>query len=472
MERIRKIGLFSCICIAVGIIIGAGIFGALPVAVDMTGKGIALAFMLSTITIVLRYYPTIVTGAAIPASFGYYMHATRLAGPNLGFTQVIATFSNIFVQAILATVFAMYFAALVPIDTRIIGVAVLFFFGAVTCVGIKASGVVQNLMVMLLLSALFTFILGGLPNIKPVNLTLNEIFFPPDQSFLSMGAAIGLLSSCLMGGYIVMNFSDEIKNPGKAIPITFVVSTSITAFIYILLSVVTIGVVPAREAATLAVVAEKFMGPGLKVFFITGGALFAASTTINATFLSGSRSLAVVARDKVIPEWFTRKNRFGVPQNSVLILTVCPAVITAFGVSIGTLLSAFSVLTILFGIILFIPVIRLPRRYPHSYKHSYMKPSRGIIWGFIISGTIVSIYQIYSLIAALDVPTWIALISWLVFWYSYFVLRKAYLKKKGVDLAAIMSADYQPWEEKEWSLKQGHDRENPGQNADGSVAVA
>lgn len=453
MEETRKIGLFSCICIAIGIIVGAGIFGALPVAVEMTGKGIALAFLLATITIVLRYYPTIITGAAIPASFGYYMHTTRLAGPYLGFTQVIASFSNIFVQAILATVFAMYFAALVPIDTRIIAVAVLLIFGAITCVGIRASGVVQNFMVLLLFSALFTYIIGGFPHIKPANLTFSEIFFPPDQSFLAMGAAIGLLSSCLMGGYIVMNFSDEVKNPGRAIPLTFIVSTSITAFVYILLSIVTVGVLPAKEAATLAVVAERFMSPGFRLFFITGGALFAALTTINATFLSGSRTLAVVARDRVIPEWFTRKNKFGVPQNSVLLLTICPAIITAFGISIGTLLSAFSVLTILFGIILFIPVIRLPQRYPNSYEHSYMKPSRGITWAFIILGTIVSLYQIYSLIAALDVPTWIALVSWLVFWYMYFFIRKGYMKKKGVDLTAVMSAAYQPWEEKELSLE-------------------
>ncbi|MBN1223904.1 MAG: APC family permease [Candidatus Aminicenantes bacterium] len=454
MEKIKKIGLFSCICIAIGIIVGAGIFGALPVAVDLTGKGIVLAFILATITIVLRYYPTIITGAAIPSSFGYYMHATRLAGPNLGFTQVIATFSNIFVQAILATVFAMYFSALVPVDTRIIAVAVLLIFGAITCVGIKATGAVQNFMVMLLLSAMFTFIIGGLPHINSVNLTLGEIFFPPDQTFLSMGAAIGILSSCLMGGYIVMNFSDEVKNPGKAIPITFVVSTFVTAFIYILLSIVMIGVMPAREATTLAVVADKFMSQGFKLFFITGGALFASLTTINAVFLSGSRSLAVVARDKVIPEWLTRKNRFGVPQNSVLLLTICPAVITAFGVSIGTLLSAFSVLTIMFGIILFIPVIRLPRRYPNSYKSSYMKLPRGMIWIFVVLGTIVSVYQIYSLIATMDVPTWIALVSWMVIWYAYFFIRKDYLKKRGVHLTAIMSAPYQPWEENESSLKE------------------
>jgi len=453
MEEVKKIGLFSCICVAIGIIVGAGIFGALPVAVDMTGQGIALAFILSTITIVLRYYPTIITGSAIPASFGYYMHTTRLAGPYLGFTQVIAAFSNIFVQAILATVFAMYFHALVPIDTRIIGVAVLLIFGAITCVGIKASGAVQNFMVILLFSALFTFIIGGFPNIKPANLTFSEIFFPPDQSFLAMGAAIGLLSSTLMGGYVVMNFSDEIKNPGKAIPITFVISTPITACVYILLSVVTIGVMPAREAATLAEVADKFMSPALKVFFITGGALFAALTTINATFLSGSRTLAVVARDKVIPEWLTKKNRFGVPQNSVLFLTICPAILTAFGISIGTLLSAFSVLTILFGIILFIPVIRLPRRYPLSYQNSYMKLSKSITLVFIILGTLVSIYQIYSLIASMDALTWIALVSWMVFWYTYFFIRKAYLKTKGVDLPAVMSAAYQPWEDNELSLK-------------------
>ena len=63
-------------------------------------------------------------------------------------------------------------------------------------------------------------------------------------------------------------------------------------------------------------------------------------------------------------------------------------------------------------------------------------------------------YQIYSLIAALDVPTWIALVTWVVFWYTYFFIRKAYLKTKGVDLPAVMSATYQPWEEKELSLKE------------------
>jgi amino acid transporter len=453
MEQVKKIGLFSCICIAIGIIVGAAIFGVLPVAAGMTGKGIVLALILSTITIVLRYYPTIITGAAIPASFGYYMHTTRLAGPHLGFTQVIHAFSTIFVQAILASVFAMYFSALIPVDTRIIGVAVLFIFGAITCVGIKASGAVQNFMVMLLLSAMFTFIIGGLPNIKPENLTFNEILFPPDQSFLAMGAVIGMFSSCLMGGYIVMNFSDEVRNPERAIPITFVVSTCITAFIYILLSIVTIGVVPAREAATLAEVADKFMSPALKVFFITGGALFAVSTTVNSVFLSSSRMLAAIARDKVIPEWFTRKNKFGAPQNSVLLLTICPAIITALGISIGTLISAFSVLVILFGIILFIPVIRLPKRYPNSYKSSYMKLSRGLTWSFIILGTIVSVYQIISLIAVLDAPTWIALFFWIVFGYTYFFIRKAYLKKKGVDLTAIMSEPYQPWEEKELNLE-------------------
>lgn len=449
----KKIGLFSCICVAIGIVVGAGIFGALPVAVDITGKGVVLAFILAAVTIVLRYYPTIITGAAIPASFGYYMHTTRLGGPHLGFTQVIASFSTVFVQAILATVFAMYFSALVPIDTRIISVAVLLIFGAITCAGIKASGAVQNFMVILLLSALFTYIIGGLPNIDPENLALVEIFFPPNQSFFSIGAAIGLLSSCLMGGYIVMNFSDEIKNPGKAIPVTFIVSTSLTAFVYVLLSIVTIGVMPAKSAPTLATVADKFMSPGLKMFFITGGALFASLTTINSTFLSGSRTLAVVARDKVIPEWFTRKNRFGVPQNSVLFLTLIPAVITAFGISIGTLLSAFSILTILFGIILFIPVIRLPKRYPYSYKNSYLKLSQSMIWVFVILGTIVSLYQIYSLVIAMDTATWIALVIWVLFWYGYFFMRKAYLMKKGVDLTAIMSAPYRPWEEKEKELR-------------------
>lgn len=460
----KKIGLLSCLSIAIGLIIGAGIFGALPIAIQLTGKGVGLAFILATITIILRYYPTIITGATIPASFGYYMHATRLAGANLGFTQVIAAFSNIFVQAILASVFATYFCELVPADTRIVGVAILLIFGAITCLGIQTSGMVQNIMVALLLFALFTFIIGGWSHIKPENLIWKELLFPSQQSWLSLGAAIGLLSSCLMGGYIVLNFADEVRNPGRAIPISFIASTLITALIYILLSVVTIGVGSEKEISNLAVVADEFLSPGLKLFFITGGALFASLTTLNAVFISGSRCLAVVARDKVIPEWLTKTNKFGVPHNSVILLTIVPAIIVAFGVPIGTLLSAFSVLTLLFGIILFIPIIRLPQYYPLSYQISFMKLPRGVIWVFVILGTIVSVYQIGSLLAALNKPTWLALLLWLIFWYAYFYFRKAYLKRRGVDLFALMSAPYQPWEERESQLKKRKGIVYSGQN--------
>ena len=82
-----------------------------------------------------------------------------------------------------------------------------------------------------------------------------------------------------------------------------------------------------------------------------------------------------------------------------------------------------------------------------------MKLSKSITLVFIILGTLVSIYQIYSLIASMDALTWIALVSWMVFWYTYFFIRKAYLKTKGVDLPAVMSAAYQPWEDNELSLK-------------------
>ena len=205
MEKIREIGLFSCICIAMGIIVGAGIFGALPVAVDMTGKGIVLAFILSTITIILRYYPTIITGASIPASFGYYMHATRLAGPNLGFTQVIATFGNIFVQAILATVFAMYF---------LYGLVFIRFFQVIEALGQARSYLFMGLAIAAIVFGVFN--IRDFVRYKPggIGTEMPLLMRPRVKKILSKitstkGAALAgvlvtvFLLPCTIGPYII-----------------------------------------------------------------------------------------------------------------------------------------------------------------------------------------------------------------------------------------------------------------------------
>ena len=87
MEK-GKMGLFTVICMCVGTIIGAGVFGSLPNAVSLTGSTIVLVFIVAVVEVLLRYFPSVSVSAAIPAPAGFYMQLSRLVSPYLGVLQL------------------------------------------------------------------------------------------------------------------------------------------------------------------------------------------------------------------------------------------------------------------------------------------------------------------------------------------------------------------------------------------------
>ena len=81
----QKLGLFSCIIMAIGSIIGASIFATTPVAIKIVGgNGVVLGFILAALVVVLRTIPELIMMAALPANGASYMYLTRLVHPVLG----------------------------------------------------------------------------------------------------------------------------------------------------------------------------------------------------------------------------------------------------------------------------------------------------------------------------------------------------------------------------------------------------
>ena len=154
-----------------------------------------------------------------------------------------------------------------------------------------------------------------------------------------------------------------------------------------------------------------------------------------------------------MPGWFNKRNRYGVAQNSVVFLGVIAALIVAFNIPIGVLLGTFSLLTLVCNMVLFIPAMKIHKLYPNCYKHAYLKIAPPIVIGMSVIGIIVSIWQIWSLAFNLSKPVVIALICWVGGWYVFFFARKAYLKKRGVDLNEIMSTPYEEWTKREKELE-------------------
>lgn len=194
----QKMGLFTCLCICVGTIIGAGIFGSLPTAINLGGKGVVLAFLLAIPVLIIRFIPTMMTVSALPADASYYMHTTRMVGPVWGFLQILDGFYNVLLVAALANTLAVYVCKVIPISPMLVAVLSILLFAIISTFGARVNGDIQNIMVAILMVALLLYVFNGLPHIDAANFKLSEGFVPK-VSATSFAAAIGLCVNCLLG---------------------------------------------------------------------------------------------------------------------------------------------------------------------------------------------------------------------------------------------------------------------------------
>lgn len=448
----KKAGLFSAVCMGVGTIIGAGIFGALPAAVGLVGMGIFWAFAIATISTIIRSLPGLAPGCAIPSPAGYYMHLSRLLNPYVGFLDFILIIMEIFIITLLATVFGQYFAALVPVDQTVAAAGILVFFGITACFDFSIGSKVQTVMTVTLVGAILIFVGAGAINLNPELISFKEVVLPSSFNIVTMGAAVGLLTGCLQGGVCIMQFADAYKNPRKVIMQSFLLATVAAMVIYMLMSFAVVGTTSLAEISTLdslIPVASRLLSPALLTVFIVGGALLGSSTSINGVLMSSVYRLNTIGKDKVMPDFVTRENRFGAQPVAIWLVIAAALFIVIFKLPIGVLLSVSSVITTVVTLLELLPVLVLKKRYPYCYKNAAVKFPEPALWTMIIIAFGLGLWQVYSMITTTMGIVWIATAITVVVCYGYFLLRKVYLKKKGVDLIALMRIPYPEWEENE-----------------------
>lgn len=69
----KVLGLKDAIGIAIGQIIGAGIMSITGIAIGLTGTGVPLAFLLSSIFMLIITIPLAVLGSVLPTTGGMYI---------------------------------------------------------------------------------------------------------------------------------------------------------------------------------------------------------------------------------------------------------------------------------------------------------------------------------------------------------------------------------------------------------------
>lgn len=452
MEK-KKIGLIGAILMGIGCIVGSGIFGTLPTVANEYGPGIIWALIGAAFVVVLRSISVMYTSAALPTTASQFMWASKLWSPYVGVFISLSTLLMPTMVALFGVLFSMYFQPLFPgiaISGTAAAVILLLVFAAIAWFGNKTMVSISNIMVALLMIAIFLYVILGIPNIDDNNVTFGQIV-NPGIGISSLAAAIGVLTSSLSGASSVSQIANDVKRPERTIPTVMVLCPVAVAILYILMAVVTIGVVPSAEVESLSQVASHFMSPALLTFFIVGGPICGIITSLIPVALACVALIEFSARAKVFPEVLSKRNKHGTAYWSLFLVMAIAVGICATGATFGVVMTIFSFCNTFAELPNTLSPFFAYRKYPKCCDNSPVKMNAVLARVFAVMTFLICAYLCIQMALTLDVKAIVGIFTVYVVGFIYFFIRVKYLRNKGIDILAEMRAPYEPWEEKERS---------------------
>ncbi|MDR6881909.1 amino acid permease [Bacillus sp. 3255] len=401
----KVLGLKDAIGIAIGQIIGAGIMSITGIAIGLTGTGVPLAFLLSSIFMLIVTIPLAVLGSVLPTTGGMYTYTSRLLSPNAGFVYLLLfTFGHLTI-AVYAISFAQYLQGLVPeAPIMLIAFVMLTFFYLINLFGVKFMSSLGKMLVVIKLISLLVFIAWGVTEVD------YAVFQPAEMmphGWTGLLTAVGMTSFASGGAYAVVELGGEMKRPHRDIPLAILISSGIVALLYIGIGIVATGVLPVSEVAgeSLTDVARTILPNPLFMFFIVGGAMFALASTLNVTFSWVTRGMLVACRDGWLPAAFGAVNRrFGTPHWLLTFYYILGVVPIVTGVSLTTI-SQLGVGILLFSSIFpVLSAVQLPRKYPELYRKAPFTMKPALLYMVVSVAVILLVYQGYLLLSRLSAP--------------------------------------------------------------------
>ncbi|KAG4166900.1 hypothetical protein ERO13_A13G163800v2 [Gossypium hirsutum] len=239
------------------------------------------------------------------------------------------------------------------------------------CLGIKESALAQGIATAVnVFAMLFVIIAGGYLGFK-TGWTGYEVptgYFPFGVDGMLAGSATVFFS--YIGFDTVASTAEEAKNPKRDLPLGIALSLSICCCLYMLVSIVIVGLVPYYAMDPDTPISSAFASNGMQwaAYIITVGAVTALISTLMGSILPQPRILMAMARDGLLPSFFLDVNKHTqVPVNSTLATGIVASILAFFMdvsqlagmVSVGTLL-AFTMVAVSVLILRYVPPDEVP----------------------------------------------------------------------------------------------------------------
>ncbi|XP_074282513.1 cationic amino acid transporter 3, mitochondrial-like isoform X1 [Silene latifolia] len=239
------------------------------------------------------------------------------------------------------------------------------------CVGIKESTFAQGIITTGNVCAMvFVIIAGGYIGFKSgwPGYKLSSGIFPFGVDGMLAGSATVFFA--YIGFDSVASTAEEVKNPRRDLPLGIAASLSVCCALYMLVSIVVVGLVPYYTMDPDTPISSAFASHGMQwaAYIITVGAVTALCSTLMGSLLPQPRILMAMARDGLLPSFFSDVSKKTQVPVKGTITTGIVASLLAFSmdvsqlagmVSVGTLL-AFTMVAISLLVIRYVPPNEVP----------------------------------------------------------------------------------------------------------------
>ena len=359
-------GFWRCWGLVIGIVIGNGVF-MLPAVLAPYGTLSVVAWIIAGVGTIFIALVLGMLAKRQSMQGGIYGYTRETQGDLAGFLIAwgywISILAAVAAGAVAVTGYLSFFIPTISSNSMIsaiIAIAFIWLITAINITGIKVACTFQLVTSLLKILPLFIISVGavflGDPANAVIESTLTDTTSQPSTLFL-ISEMVMITMWAYIGIEAVTLPSDNIISPEKNIPRALIIGTLTVTVIYISLSYGVMTLIPladlAKSTAPLADAASIIIGP-LGAGFIAIAALISIISSINANTLVVGIMPDALAKDKLMPAFFSTKNKVGIPINTVILSGFLSSILVVMSFSEG-LLSAFKTLMMLSTLTVLLP---------------------------------------------------------------------------------------------------------------------
>ncbi len=375
MKLKRELGLLEVFCIASGTMISSGLFVLPALAFAQAGPAIVASYFFAALFAMTGMFSQAELVSAMPKAGGTYFYVSRSMGPAVGIIDGIITWFSLSLKSAFALVGMAAFVKIIcpNVDVHLIAIALCLLFVIINIIGAKETGRMQIVLVVGLFIVLAFYVIKGIPSVDIHNF---EPFAP--AGFASIFTVAGFVFVSYGGLLKIASIAEEVKNPGKTVPIAMLFSLVVVSILYVLVVFVTSGtgilkfgtdtpsLMPISDGAAV------FLGNKGKII-LSIAAILAFVSTANAGIMAASRYLYASGKDKVLPKSFANvSKRFGTPHVAILVTGLF--MVVALFLDLDILVKAASAVLIITFIFSCLCVIILRESRLQNYQPRFKSP--------------------------------------------------------------------------------------------------